>query len=34
MFNLFGKKDSTPEDRLVECQRKQDWAGLAKLITS
>ena len=30
MFNLFGKKDSTPEDRLVECQRKQDWAGLAK----
>lgn len=30
MFNLFGKKESSPKDRLAECQRKQDWAGLAK----
>lgn len=30
MFNLFGKKENSPKDRLAECQRKQDWAGLAK----
>lgn len=30
MFNLFGKKESSPKDRLAECQRKQDWAGLSK----
>lgn len=30
MFNLFGKKEISPEERLAECQRKQNWAGLAK----
>lgn len=30
MFNLFGKKESSPRERLTECQRKRDWAGLAK----
>ncbi|MCI8557583.1 MAG: hypothetical protein HFI19_07435 [Lachnospiraceae bacterium] len=30
MFNLFGKKESSPKDRLAECQRKHDWAGLAR----
>ena len=31
MFGLFGKQGAkAPEDRLAECQKKQDWAGLAK----
>ncbi len=31
MFRLFGKKEAaSPEERLAECQRKRDWAGLAK----
>lgn len=30
MFNLFGKKDASPLDRIGECQRKRDWAGLAR----
>ena len=31
MFGLFGKKETkTPEDRLAECEKKQDWAGLSK----
>jgi len=30
MFNLFKKKESaSPEERLAECRRKQDWKGLA-----
>ena len=32
MFGLFGKKGAkTPEERVAECEKKQDWAGLAKL---
>ncbi len=32
MFHLFGKKESkTPEEQLVECQKKQDWIGLVKI---
>jgi len=31
MFGLFGKKENkSPEERLADCQRKKDWAGLAK----
>lgn len=30
MFHLFGKRGGTVEERLAECQRKKDWAGLAK----
>lgn len=31
MFGLFGKKEAkAPEDRAAECQRKKDWAGLAR----
>lgn len=30
MFHLFGKKENFSEADLAECQRKQDWAGLAK----
>ena len=30
MFNLFGKKESSPRERLAECERKQDWTGLVK----
>ena len=31
MFGLFGKKEAkSPENRLAECQKKQDWAGLAR----
>lgn len=31
MFKLFGKKEAaSPEERLAECQRKKDWAGLAR----
>ena len=30
MFNLFGKKSLSSEESLAECQRKQNWAGLAK----
>ena len=31
MFKLFGKKESaSPEDRLSECRRKRDWAGLCR----
>lgn len=31
MFKLFEKKEpSSPEDRLAECRKKRDWAGLAK----
>lgn len=29
MFKLFGKKE-TPEERLAECAKKRDWAGLAR----
>ncbi len=32
MFHLFGKKENkTPEEQLVECQKKQDWIGLVKI---
>lgn len=30
MFHLFGKKENSPAERLAECQKKQDWAGLVK----
>lgn len=31
MFGLFGKKEGKAgEDRVAECQKKKDWAGLAK----
>lgn len=31
MFGLFKKKEAnTPEERLAECEKKKDWAGLAK----
>lgn len=31
MFSLFGKKEGKAgEDRVAECQKKKDWAGLAK----
>lgn len=31
MFRLFGKKESaSPEERLAECRKKKDWAGLAR----
>ena len=31
MFKLFGKKESaSPEERLSECRRKRDWAGLCR----
>ncbi|MCI8598318.1 MAG: hypothetical protein HFJ10_07750 [Lachnospiraceae bacterium] len=30
MFHLFGKKESSPQEQLTECQQKQNWAGLAK----
>jgi len=31
MFGLFGKKESkAPQDRLADCQKKRDWAGLAR----
>ncbi len=30
MLNLFGKKAVSSEEGLAECQRKQNWAGLAK----
>lgn len=30
MFHLFGKKPGSPKEHLAECQKKQDWAGLAK----
>jgi len=31
MFGLFGKKESkTPEERLADCRRKKDWAGLVR----
>lgn len=30
MFNLFGKKENPPRERLAECTRKRDWAGLVK----
>ena len=29
MFNLFGKKEASA-DSVGDCQRKKDWAGLAK----
>lgn len=31
MFNLFGKKEGSPAERLAECQRKKDWAGLVRV---
>ena len=30
MFNLFGKKEVSPLERIGECQRKKDWVGLVK----
>lgn len=31
MFGLFGKKENgTPEERLAESRKKQDWVGLAR----
>lgn len=30
MFHMFGNKGAGSEKRLAECQRKKDWAGLAK----
>lgn len=30
MFKLFGKTEESPEERLLVCQRKKDWAGLVK----
>ena len=30
MFNLFGKKGDSLEERIVRCQQKRDWAGLVK----
>lgn len=30
MFHLFGKKSGDLENHVAECQKKQDWAGLAK----
>lgn len=31
MFKLFGKKTSaSPEERLSECRKKRDWAGLCR----
>lgn len=30
MFNFFGKKESSPMERIGECQRKKDWAGLVR----
>lgn len=30
MFELFKKKSASPEERAAECQRKKDYAGLAK----
>lgn len=30
MFELFKKKSVSPEERIAECQRKKDYAGLAK----
>ena len=30
MFNLFGKKEASPAERIHECQRKKDWAGLVR----
>ncbi|MCI9608659.1 MAG: hypothetical protein HFG07_00330 [Oscillibacter sp.] len=34
MFKLFGKKETSPEERLAECQKKRDWVGLAKAYYS
>ncbi len=35
MFKLFGKKESaSPEEKLAECGKKKDWAGLAKAYYS
>ena len=34
MFGLFGKQGAkAPEDRLAECQKKRDWAGLCPLLS-
>lgn len=31
MFGLFGKKDAkTPKDRIADCQKRRDWAGLTR----
>ena len=31
MFGLFGNKGAkSPQERVEDCQKKQDWAGLAK----
>ena len=31
MFKLFGKKEpASPEERLAECRKKRDWAGLCQ----
>lgn len=30
MFNLFGKKEASPAERIQECQQKKDWAGLVR----
>ena len=31
MLGLFGKKENkTPEERLTDCRKKQDWVGLAR----
>ncbi len=35
MFKLFGKKEAaSPEEKLAECRKKKDWAGLAKTYYS
>lgn len=31
MFNFFGKKESSPMERIGECRRKKDWAGLVRV---
>ncbi len=31
MFKLFGKKEAaSPEERLADCRKKRDWAGLSR----